>query len=42
MITVSDLKQGDILLYRPKGFIGWAIAWRTFANWAHVEVYGGG
>lgn len=42
MITVSDLKPGDILLYRPKGFIGWAIAWRTFSNWSHVEVYAGG
>lgn len=42
MITVSDLKPADILLYRPKGFIGWAIAWRTFSNWAHVEVYVGG
>ncbi len=42
MITVSDLRPGDIMLYRPKGVIGWLIASRTWSNWAHVEVYIGG
>lgn len=41
MIAESDLKPGDILLYRPKGIIGWLIASRTWSNWAHVEVYVG-
>jgi hypothetical protein len=38
---MCEMNPGDILLYRPTGFIGWAIAWRTFSNWAHVEVYVG-
>ena len=33
-----ELRQGDILCYRPKGLMGWAIATKTFHNWAHVEM----
>jgi hypothetical protein len=36
---LSDLDPGDVLLYRPKGLVGWLIASRTWSNWAHVEVY---
>lgn len=36
------LIPGDVMLYRPKGIVGWLIASRTFSNWAHVEVYIGG
>lgn len=41
-LDLSALRPGDILLYRPKGIIGWLIASRTWSNWAHVEVYAGG
>lgn len=37
-MTVPELQRGDILCYRPKGMLGWAIATRTFHNWAHVEM----
>jgi hypothetical protein len=37
-IDPSTLRAGDVILYRPQGFIGWCIASRTFSNWAHVEV----
>jgi len=32
------LRQGDVLVYRPTGVLGWAIATKTFHNWAHVEM----
>src|SRR5574343_1925202 len=32
------LHAGDILCYRPKGLLGFAIATKTFHNWAHVEM----
>jgi len=36
-----DLRRGDCLLYRPKGFFGWVIATKTWHPVAHVEVYAG-
>lgn len=35
------LRAGDCLLYRPSGLFGWLIAWRTWSDWSHVEVYAG-
>ena len=32
-----SLHPGDCLVYRPTGWIGWAIATKTFHNWSHVE-----
>ena len=40
-MDASILRPGDLMLYRPKGLVGWLIASRTFSNWAHVEVYDG-
>lgn len=37
-----NLSPADIMLYRPRGVVGWLIASRTWSNWAHVEVYIGG
>lgn len=35
----SILKSGDCLLYKPKGFFGRLIAFKTYHRIAHVEIY---
>lgn len=32
------LQPGDVMLYRPRGVVGWLIASRTWSQFAHVEV----
>ncbi len=34
----ANLQAGDVLLYRPKGFYGWAIRFHTGIAIGHVEV----
>jgi hypothetical protein len=38
MSSPTPLKPGDCLLYRPTGFLGWAIATKTWMRWSHVEI----
>lgn len=41
-IQASDLLPGDVLLYAPSSFFGYAISWLT-AGWvSHIEIYKGG
>ena len=40
--TIDDfpeLKPGDVLLYRSRSLVGWAIRFRTWSDVEHVEVY---
>lgn len=41
MDTKLYLREGDIMLYRPKKFFGWLIATKTWHKISHVEVYDG-
>lgn len=41
MITPAQLQPGDVLLYEPSSFFGYAIAWLTGGWVSHVEVYRG-
>lgn len=38
---LSQLKPGDVLLYRPVDWIGWLIAIKTWTKVSHVEIYSG-
>lgn len=42
MIQSDRLLPGDVLLYRPTSFFGWAIRIKTGSPVSHVEVYVGG
>jgi len=37
----AALQPGDVLLYGPSGFIGWAIAIKTASLTSHCEIYDG-
>jgi len=37
----SSLRAGDCLLYRPRDFIDYAIALKTWTKVSHVEIYDG-
>jgi len=38
----TDLRPGDIFLYRPNNFWGWIIAIKTWTPLSHIETYIGG
>lgn len=38
MSSPTPLKPGDLLIYRPTGFLGWVIATKTWMRWSHVEI----
>ena len=38
----ADVRQGDVLLYRPTGIFGKIISIKTWTHVSHVEVYAGG
>lgn len=40
-VAASQLEPGDVLLYRPVGLFGLAIAVKTWHSIAHVEIYVG-
>lgn len=40
-IAASQLEPGDVLLYRPVGIFGLAIAVKTWHRIAHIEIYVG-
>jgi len=41
-LPLTALKEGDCLLYSPKGFFGWVISLKTWHEVAHCEAYVGG